>query len=177
MNECPLCNLDARVRRDIEIKIHRQEITHIYAEQKHGWEVGVVARHMDEHIDYTPAEEAAVESLRVESIDTLNTAESLLQRMMGWLDELEEQKEVEGISVELVGSFTRLVSECNRSLKLVGQLKKEIGTESQMFLADQRMQMLSRILVEVLSPHPMLLDEVELKMNTLKAPTYVEVGE
>jgi hypothetical protein len=97
--------------------------------------------------------------------------------MMGWLDELEEQKEVEGISVELVGSFTRLVSECNRSLKLVGQLKKEIGTESQMFLADQRMQMLSRILVEVLSPHPMLLDEVELKMNTLKAPTYVEVGE
>lgn len=173
MTECPFCLLEERLKRSLEMRLHRGEITHTHVETKQGWSVGIVSEHMDLHLDYTPEEAAHIETLRTESIDTLNTAESLLQRMMGWLDELEDQKDMEGITSEWVQNATRLVAECNKSLKLVGQLKKEIGTDSQLFLQDQREAALSRILVGVLSGHPHLLDQVELQMATLKTPTHI----
>lgn len=176
MSDCPFCNIDhRRVRRSLEIRLHRNEITPSYVDLNYGWPSGTAADHMNEHLDYTPEEEAAVEELRLESIDTLNTAETVLQRMVGWLDELEELKDNEGINVEWVGMATRLVGEVNRSLKLVGQLKKEIGTDSQLFLADQRMGALSRILVDVLRTEPHLLDQIEFKMAALKPPRVQDV--
>ena len=171
--KCDFCEIEDRLKRSLEMRLHRGEITHTYVETKQGWSVGVVAEHMDQHLDYTPEEAAHIETVRTESIDTLNTAESLLQRMMSWLDELEDQKDIEGITPDLVASFTRLVSECNKSLKLVGTLKKEIGVDSQLFLQDQREAALSRILVSVLGTQPHLLDQVELQMATLKAPTHI----
>ena len=170
---CPFCELEDRLKRSLEMRLHRTEITHTYVETKQGWSVGIVAEHMDQHLDYTPEEASHIETLRTESIDTLNTAESLLVRMMGWLDELEDQKDIEGITTEWVQNATRLVSECNKSLKLVGTLKKEIGTDSQLFLADQREAALSRILVSVLGTQPHLLDQVELQMSSLKTPTHI----
>ena len=170
---CPFCKIEERMQRTLEMRLHRGEITHTHVEVKQGWPVGTVAEHMDSHLDYTPAEAAHIETLRVESIDTLNTAESLLQRMLSWLDELEDQKDIEGITTDWVQNATRLVSECNKSLKLVGTLKKEIGTDSQLYLADQREAALSRILVSVLGTQPHLLDQVELQMATLKTPTHI----
>ena len=172
---CPLCNLQRRARRSLEIKLHRQEMTHSYLETRSGWSSGTVAEHMESHLDYTPEEEAAVEELRLESIDTLNTADSVLQRMVGWLDEWEELKDEQGMDPEWVSMATRLVGEVNRSLKLIGQLKKEIGTDSQLFLADQRMGALSRILVEVLRTEPHLLDQIELRMGALRPPRVQDV--
>ena len=116
---CPFCDLEDRLKRSLEMRIHRGEITHTYVETKQGWSVGVVAQHMDMHLDYTPEEASHIETLRVESIDTLNTAESLLQRMMGWLDELEDQKDMEGITGEWVQNATRLVAECIRQNRLI----------------------------------------------------------
>jgi len=170
---CPFCELEDRLKRSLEMRIHRGEITHTHVETKQGWSVGIVAEHMDQHLDYTPEEASHIETLRTESIDTLNTAESLLLRMMGWLDELEDQKDIEGITTEWVQNATRLVSECNKSLKLVGTLKKEIGTDSQLFLADQREAAMARILVNVLGAQPHLLDQVELQMSSLKTPTHI----
>jgi hypothetical protein len=173
MKLCPFCEMEPRSRRSLEMRLHRSEITNAHVEEKQGWDVGTVSRHMGDHIDYTPEEASLVEDMRTESIDTLNTAESLLQRMMGWLDELEHQKDTEGITPELVASFTKLVGQCNASLKLVGQLKKEIGVDSQLFLADQREAATARILVDVLRGQPHLLDQVELRLAALKTPTYV----
>lgn len=173
MNDCPFCELEDRLKRSLEMRIHRGEITHTHAETKQGWPVGTVAEHMDLHLDYTPEEAAHIETVRTESIDTLNTAESLLQRMMGWLDELEDQKDIEGITTEWVQNATRLVAECNKSLKLVGTLKKEIGVDSQLFLQDQREAAMARILVNVLGSQPHLLNQIELQMQTLKAPTHI----
>ena len=173
MSECPFCELEDRLKRSLEMRIHRGEITHTHAETKQGWPVGTVAEHMDQHLDYTPEEAAHIETVRTESIDTLNTAESLLQRMMGWLDELEDQKDIEGITTEWVQNATRLVAECNKSLKLVGTLKKEIGVDSQLFLQDQREAAMARIPVNVLGTQPHLLNQIELQMQTLKAPTHI----
>ena len=173
MNLCPFCEMEPRSRRALEMRLHRSEVTNSHVEEKMGWDVGVVNRHMSDHIEYTPEEALLVEDMRTESIDTLNTAESLLQRMMGWLDELEHQKNIEGISPELVASFTKLVGQCNTSLKLVGQLKKEIGVDSQLFLADQREAATARSLVDVLRGQPHLLDQVELRLAALKTPTHV----
>ena len=72
-----------------------------------------------------------------------------------------------------MASFTKLVGQCNTSLKLVGQLKKEIGVDSQLFLADQREAATARILVDVLRGQPHLLDQVELRLAALKTPTHV----
>jgi len=173
MNDCPFCELEDRLKRSLEMRLHRGEITHTHVETKQGWPVGTVAEHMDLHLDYTPEEAAHIEAVRTESIDTLNTAESLLQRMMGWLDELEDQKDMEGITGEWVQNATRLVSECNKSLKLVGTLKKEIGVDSQLFLQDQREAAMARILVNVLGSQPHLLNQIELQMATLKTPTHI----
>ena len=46
--------------------------------------------------------------------------------------------------------------------------------DSQLLLAEARMDSMSRILVESLRNHPDLLDDVELRMSSLKTPTYIE---
>ena len=50
---CPFCELDPRLRRSLEMRLHRGEITHTHVETKQGWPVGTVAEHMDMHLDYT----------------------------------------------------------------------------------------------------------------------------
>ena len=174
MNECPFCKLPQTTRRQLEIKLHRGEHTYAWVDAKYGWPVGTASTHMREHIEYTPEEERMVEEMRTESIDTLNTAESILQRMVGWLDELEDLKDREGMTPEWVATATKLVGQTTSSLKLVGQLKKEIGVDSQLFLADQRMNMLSSILIEVLSDKPHLLDQIELRFAALKTPNHIQ---
>ena len=62
------------------------------------------------------------------------------------------------------------MGQANTSLRMIGQLKKEIGVDSQLLLQEARMADMSRLLVEILRPHPELLDEVELRMSALRAP-------
>ena len=57
--------------------------------------------------------------------DTLDSAQDIVGRLLGWIDELEQQKdEGEGITSEWVADATKLVAQANTSLRLVGQLKK-----------------------------------------------------
>jgi hypothetical protein len=102
-------------------------------------------------------------------------AEGLVRRLVGWLDELEVLKAQDGISSEWVADATKLVGQANTSLKLVGQLKKEIGVDSQLLLAENRMNDFMRQLVNTLEPHPDLLDQVELHMASLKSPKHTIV--
>ena len=95
-------------------------------------------------------------------------------RIRGYLDELEEQKDITGITSEFVADAAKLIGQANSSLKLVGQLKKEIGVDSQLLLAQAQVNDMSRMLVDVLGNHPDLLDMVELKMATLKEPISVQ---
>jgi hypothetical protein len=55
-------------------------------------------------------------------------------------------------------------------------LKKEIGVDSQLMLAQAQVNDMSRILIEVLGSHPQLLDQVELKMALLKEPSVIIDG-
>ena len=67
-----------------------------------------------------------------------------------------------------------MIAQANTSLKLVGQLKKEIGVDSQLLLASAQINDVSRILVETLADQPALLDSVERKLNALSAPIDVD---
>ena len=88
-----------------------------------------------------------------------------------YLDELEARKEAEGgITSEFVTDASRLIAQANASLKLVGTLKREIGVDSQLLLAHNQLNQVSRVLVEVLADQPKLLDDVERKLNTLSQP-------
>ena len=121
--DCPLCGMSNR--REIEIGIHQNEITPSFLEEKYSWPEGTVMTHMDEHIDYDPVEAQHMEKMRSESIDTLDSAQDIVGRLLGWIDELEQQKdEGEGITSEWVADATKLVAQANTSLRLVGQLKK-----------------------------------------------------
>ena len=80
---------------------------------------------------------------------------------------------VGGSNSDFVADATRLIGQANTSLKLVAQLKKEIGVDSQLLLAQAQMNDMSRLLVDVLSGHPELLDQVELRMSALKEPVNV----
>ena len=167
-NECPLCNLPNR--REIEIKLHRGEVTGAFLENKYSWNIGTVAKHMDEHLSYDPMEANRIEALRDESSSTLNVAENLVQRLVGWMDELEERKDEEGLTSELIGDATKLFSQAQGFLKLIGQLKKEIGVDSQLLLADRKVDTMMGILVEVLKHEPIYLDQIQLKLAALQAP-------
>ena len=79
-----------------------------------------------------------------------------------------------GITSEFVADASRLIAQANTSLKLVGQLKKEIGVDSQLLLASAQINDVSRILVETLADQPALLDSVERKLNALSAPIDVD---
>jgi hypothetical protein len=121
---------------------------------------------MDMHVEWDAKEAEHIEKARSQSINTLDAAEDIVNRISGYLDELDQQKEEsgDGITSEFVSDVSRLIGQANQSLKLVGQLKKEIGVDSQLLLVEARMNALSNILVDTLEEHPQLLDNIEKKM-------------
>lgn len=167
-NNCAVCQLANK--RDVEVKIHRGEMTSTFLESKYSWPVGTVMTHMDEHLQYDPNEASHIEQMRDESISTLNVAENLVQRLVSWLDELEQRKVTEGLTSEWIGDATKLLSQGQGFLKLVGQLKSEIGVDSQLLLADRKVDAMMGILVEVLRNEPMYLDQIQLRLATMQAP-------
>ena len=171
---CPMC--DHKKRKEYEIGIMNEEISPDYLETKHNWPEGTVMRHMESHVEFDPEEANHIEEAREQTINTLDSAEDIVIRIRNYLDELEERKEqVGGITSEFVADATRLIGQANASLKLVGQLKKEIGVDSQLLLAQAHMNTMSQILVDVLRNDPHLLDQIELQMASLKAPKTVDV--
>ena len=165
---CPLCDLPNR--REIEVKLHRGEITPAFLETKYNWPVGSVNKHMEMHLEYSPTEAGHIEKMRDESISTLNVAENLVQRLVSWVDELEERKALEGLTSEWIADATKLLAQGQGFLKLVGQLKKEIGVDSQLLLADKKVDSMMGILVEVLKNEPVYLDQIQLQLATLQTP-------
>tara|TARA_R100001510_G_scaffold34133_1_gene30641 strand:- start:33812 stop:34465 length:654 start_codon:yes stop_codon:yes gene_type:complete len=170
--DCPFCSHPQRSL--LETQINNETKTVSFIEQKMNWPIGTAIDHMENHLEYDPAKSGAMEAMRQETINTLNTAEDLLQRMNSWLDEWEEKKDIEGISEEWILTATRLASECNRGLKLVGTLKKEIGVDSQILLAQRKVDMVMGILVESLQDQPNVLDAIEIQIAALKEPTYIQ---
>ena len=170
--DCPMC--EHKKRREYEIGIHSQEYGHEYLETKYNWAENTVKNHMNNHIDYDITEATHIENARSQSIDTLDTAEDIVRRIQGYLDELEEQKEIVGINSDFVADAARLIGQANSSLKLIGQLKKEIGVDSQLLLAQAQINDMSRLLVDVLGEHPQLLDQLELRMASLKEPILIQ---
>ena len=169
---CPMC--DHKNRKQYEKEIMNDETTPDYLETKHNWPEGTVMRHMESHVEFDPDEAAHIEEARKQTINTLDAAEDIVLRIRSYLDELEERKEAHGgITSEFVADAARLIGQANSSLKLVGQLKKEIGVDSQLLLAQAQMNNMSNILVDVLRNSPELLDDIELRMAALKAPTHV----
>ena len=171
---CPLCK--HKDRRDYEIQIYTEEVGHHFLEIRHGWAEGTIIEHMENHIDYDPSEAEHIEDARRQSINTLDAAEDIVFRIRGYLDELEEEKEAsgDGITSEFVADAARLIGQANSSLKLVGQLKKEIGVDSQLLLAEARLNQMNRILVDTLIGEPELLDHIENKMRLLTEPTVID---
>ena len=118
-------------------------------------------------MEFSKEEAELVEEGRRRSINTLDTAEDIVGRVMGWLDELEERKAHEGMSSEWVQDASNLVGRCTTALKLVGQLKKEIGVESQLLLAQNQVDHVMIALVDILSDQPALLEDVHDRMETV----------
>ena len=170
---CEMC--EHRDRKELEKQVFNEEASPSYLEAKYNWPTGTVMNHMDNHMEYAPKAARHIEEARSQSINTLDSAEDIVIRIRNYLDELEERKEAEGgISSEFVADASRLIAQANTSLKLVGQLKKEIGVDSQLLLASAQINDVSRILVETLADQPALLDSVERKLNALSAPIDVD---
>jgi hypothetical protein len=170
--QCSFCSLANR--REFEVGIHKGEITPSYLEERMAWSTGTVMRHMDLHVEYDHEEATHIEVMRSESIDTLDAAQDIVGRLLGWLDELEAVKDSgAGITSEWIADATKLVGQANTSLRLVGQLKKEIGVDSQLLLAQKQMDGVMGVLVNTLRDQPELLDQVELHIAALKPPTHV----
>ena len=129
---------------------------------------------MTAHMDYDPEEAKDVEKARSEAITTLDMAEDVFSRITTWLDEWEAQKSRDGIDAEWLSTATRLVAQANTNIKLIGTLKKEIGVDSQMLLAHQQVNGVMGILVDVLRTEPKLLNQIEMRIGSLKAPTHVQ---
>jgi len=165
---CPFCSHPQRT--EIEKRYQNGESTALFLETKLRWPLGTVIRHMTDHLGADPEQEAHVEQMRLESINTLNTAETMAQRVVGWVDEWEEQKDMNGMDAEWVAMATRLVGELKGCLKLVGQLKKEIGVESQILLLQGRQDHIMRVLVANLIDHPNVLDKIQSEMMMIEAP-------
>jgi len=173
--DCPMCGISTR--RELEVEIHAGHVSPAYLEEKYSWPVGTVMEHMDNHVDYDPEEAKHMENMRYESINTLDAAQDIVSRLLGWLDELESMKDSQGgITSEWVTDAAKLVAQANTSLRLVGQLKKEIGVDSQLLLAQKQMDGVMGVLVNTLRDEPKLLDMIELQVAALKPPTHtVEV--
>lgn len=170
--ECPLCA--HRDRKDWEIQIFNGNITPAYLESKYNWEAGIVEEHMTAHMNYDPEEAQTIEKARSEAITTLDMAEDVFSRITNWLDEWEAQKSRDGIDAEWLSTATRLVAQANTNIKLIGTLKKEIGVDSQMLLAHQQVNGVMGILVDVLRTEPKLLNQIEMRIGALKAPTHIQ---
>jgi hypothetical protein len=56
----------------------------------------------------------------------------------------------------------------------VGTLKKEIGVDSQLLLAQRKVDMVMGILVDSLQDQPNVLDAIEIQIAALKEPTYIQ---
>tara|TARA_R100001443_G_scaffold2193_2_gene7440 strand:- start:2253 stop:2861 length:609 start_codon:yes stop_codon:yes gene_type:complete len=172
---CPMC--DHKSKKDYELGIMNEEFSATFLEVRHNWNEGTVMNHMDNHIEFDALQAKNMEKDRQQTISTLDAAEDIVIRIQNYLNELEEQKEAQGgISSEFVTDAAKLIGQANSSLKLVGQLKKEIGVDSQLMLAQAQVNDMSRILIEVLGSHPQLLDQVELKMAMLKEPSVIVDG-
>jgi len=169
--ECPFCNHPQQT--ELEMKIHRDEMTPSFLEAKMNWSMGMVDEHMNEHIQYDPVEAQHIEKMREESISTLNVAEHLVQRLIAWVDELEQRKVTEGLTSEWIADATKLLGQGQGFLKLIGTLKKEIGVDSQLMLADRRVDAVMGILVDTLRNEPLYLDQIQLRLAALKAPDHV----
>jgi hypothetical protein len=163
--ECPMCN--SQRREDLEVQIFSGNMTSSYLEAKNAWPVGIVEEHMRDHIEYEPEKAREIESARSEAITTLDMAEDVFSRIQTWLDEWEAKKDREGIDAEWLANATRLVGQANSSLKLIGTLKKEIGVDSQLLLAQQQVNGVMGILVDVLRTEPHLLNEIEVKLGSM----------
>lgn len=170
--ECPLCNHPQR--KDLESQVFMGNITPAYLDTTNGWEDGTTEMHMQGHMTYDPQEAKEIEGTRKEAISTLDMAENVFSRIERWLDEWEEQKDAEGINAEWIANATRLVGQANTSLKLIGTLKQEIGVDSQLLLAQQQVNGVMGILVDVLRAEPTLLNQIELRVGALKEPTYID---
>ncbi len=172
---CPMC--DHKSKKDYELGIMNEEFSATFLEVRHNWNEGTVMNHMDNHIEFDALQAKNMEEDRQQTISTLDAAEDIVIRIQNYLNELEAQKEAQGgISSEFVTDAAKLIGQANSSLKLVGQLKKEIGVDSQLMLAQAQVNDMSRILIEVLGSHPQLLDQVELKMALLKEPSVIIDG-
>ena len=170
--DCPMCGIANR--RELEVGVHNGETTVAYLEEKYSWPVGTVMAHMDEHVDYDPEEAKHMETMRYESINTLDAAQDIVSRLLGWIDELEAVKDSEGgITSDWVADAAKLVAQANTSLRLVGQLKKEIGVDSQLLLAQRQMDGVMGVLVNTLRHEPQLLDQIEMQVAALKPPTTI----
>ena len=169
--ECAICGMGNR--REIEVGVHKGDITPSYLEEKYSWTTGTVMTHMDSHVTFDPAEATHMEKMRAESVSTLDMAQDIVSRLLNWLDELEAQKDSGGgITSEWVADAAKLVGQANTSLKLVGQLKREIGVDSQLLLAQNQVEGIMGILVNTLADQPHILDTIEMRVAALKPPSH-----
>lgn len=168
---CPMCAHPSCKSWEQKIQSGIMLPTHLETQQR--WPYGTVSDHMDNHRVYDHGEASAIERAREESISTLAVAEDIAQKLVSWIEELERRKDDEGITSEWVADASRLVGNANSSLRLIGQLKKEIGVDSQLLLAHNRVEGIMGVIVDVLSSHPELLDKVEMRLALLKEPTNI----
>ena len=152
------------------MKLHRGEVTAVFLEQKYGWLPGSVNVHLSAHEDYDPVKAGLIEALRQDTINTLNLAENTAQKIADWLTELEAQRSPEYIDTDFIADATRLTGQLGGYLKLAGALKQEIGTDSQLLLAQRQLDEVMYILVDTLKAQPELLDQIEFRVSALKAP-------
>tara|TARA_R100000152_G_C6781189_1_gene215176 strand:- start:1722 stop:2354 length:633 start_codon:yes stop_codon:yes gene_type:complete len=166
--DCPMC--EAPNRHELEMKLYRGETTASFLEQKYGWLPGSVNVHLNDHEDFDPLKAGLIEAMRQDTINTVNLAENMAQRLSTWIDELEAQRSEEWIDSDFIADATRLTAQLGGYLKLAGQLKKEIGVDNQLLLAQRQLDEVMYVLVDTLKQHPELLDQIELRVSTLKAP-------
>ena len=152
------------------MKIHRGEVTAVFLEQKYGWLPGSVNVHLTDHEDYDPVKAGLIEAMRQDTINTLNLAENTAQKIADWLTELEAQRSPEYIDTDFIADATRLTAQLGGYLKIAGALKKEIGTDSQLLLAQRQLDEVMYILVDTLKAQPELLDQIEFRVSSLKSP-------
>lgn len=170
-NECPLCNRKDSM--ELEANIIRQTITPLHLDASMGWLSGTTQDHMDNHRHYDPVASQIIESARSGSISTLSVAEQLSQELLLWFNEMKERKNTEGLTDEVVMGAMKIANQLNQSVRLVGQLKKEIGVDSQLMLAQGRIDTIMGILVDVLSSEPRYLNEIESRLLIMKEPTKI----
>tara|TARA_Y100001938_G_C8063752_1_gene418912 strand:- start:179 stop:805 length:627 start_codon:yes stop_codon:yes gene_type:complete len=166
--DCPMC--EHRDRIELEVKLHKGEITSSFLEQKHGWLPGSVNVHMEDHLEYDPVRAGLIEAMRQESISTLNIAENAAMKINGWIEELEAQRFDGAIDTDWITDATKLTGQLNGFLRLVGVLKKEIGVDSQLLLAQQKMDGVMQVLVDTLKSEPALLDQIQFRLAALRQP-------